>query len=183
MKSEYALDAEMEHVLAALMPANRLVMQVALRTGLRVSDVLALKREQIKKGRFTVVEMKTGKRRRVSLPPALVSDLLDNEKDRKSVWVFPGGRDPAKPCSRQAVWKDVKHAAKAFRLKQNVTPHSARKVYAVGLMRKYGDLERVRAALGHDRAETTMIYAMADALLTSRKRYDKVKVRKRKKGD
>lgn len=183
MRSEYALDVEMEHVLAALMPANRLVMQVALRTGLRVSDVLALRRDQIKKGRFTVVEKKTGKRRRVSLPAVLVSDLLDNEKGRKSEWVFPGGRNPAVPRTRQAVWADVKHAAKAFRLPQNVTPHSARKIYAVSLMRKYGDIDKVRSVLGHDRAETTMLYAMADTLLTSRKRYDKVKERKRKKGD
>ena len=150
MRSEYILNAEMEHVLAALMPANRLVMRVALHTGLRVSDVLALRRDQVKKVRFTVVEQKTGKRRRVSLPLAMVSDLLDNERERGSEWVFPGGRDPAKHRSRQAVWADVKHAARAFRLKQNITPHSARKIYAVELMRKYGDLERVRAEVeGH----------------------------------
>ena len=169
MKSEYAVEEEMSHVLAALLPTNRLVMETALTTGLRVSDVLSLKREQIRKGRFTVREKKTGKSRRVYIPNALGERLLRNEADRNSEYVFPGGRSAEKPRTRQAVWADVKHAAKAFRLPQNVTPHTARKVYAVRLMHKYGDLERVRKALGHDRVETTMLYAMADIILTSRR--------------
>lgn len=48
---------------------------------------------------------------------------------------------------------------------ENVGTHTARKVYAVDLMSKYGDIERVRKALNHDRAITTAIYAMSDLLL------------------
>lgn len=48
---------------------------------------------------------------------------------------------------------------------ENVGTHSARKIYAVDLMAKYGDIERVRKALNHDRAMTTAIYAMSDMLL------------------
>lgn len=44
------------------------------------------------------------------------------------------GRDPKKHQSRQSVWLDVKRAAKALLLPQNVAPHSARKVFAVDLM-------------------------------------------------
>lgn len=69
----------------------------------------------------------------------------------------------------QAVWQDVKRAAKAFRLPQNVGPHSMRKVYAVRLMQRYGDLEMVRRAMGHDKVETTMIYALADKLLDNQR--------------
>ena len=82
-------------------------------------------------------------------------------------WVFPG-RNPAKHRTRQAVWADVKRAARAFRLPQNVGPHSFRKVYAVELLRKYGDLERVRRALNHGSYTTTMVYAMADRLLEAK---------------
>lgn len=32
---------------------------------------------------------------------------------------------------------------------QNVGPHSFRKIYAVDLMEKYGDIERVQRALNH----------------------------------
>ena len=40
-----------------------------------------------------------------------------------------------------------------------------RKVYAVDLMKRYGDIQRVRKALNHESVTTTMIYAMADRLL------------------
>lgn len=39
-----------------------------------------------------------------------------------------------------------------------------RKIYAVKLMKRYGDLNRVQRALGHDNETTTMLYAMADEI-------------------
>ena len=69
------------------------------------------------------------------------------------------GRNGTKPQTRQAVWKDVKRAAKAFRLPQNIAPHSARKVYAVQLLQEYGDIKRVKRALNHSSDAVTMIYA------------------------
>lgn len=162
MKTEYLLNREVDNVLAALTPANALVMRVALHTGLRVSDVLALKTEQLA-SRFWVTESKTQKRRQVGLPEPLLSDL---KNAAGAYWVFEG-RKGGKHRSRQAVWKDVKRAARALRLRQNVAPHSARKVFAVDLMQKYGDIERVRRALNHSSYAVTMIYALADQQLSS----------------
>lgn len=64
--------------------------------------------------------------------------------------------------SNFAVWKDVKRAAKAFRLSANIAPHSARKNYAAGLLEEYGDIDRVRRALNHSSESVTLIYAIAD---------------------
>ena len=150
-------------MLSALTDDNRLVMRTALATGLRGGDVLALKPDRLKP-HFWGTEQKTGKKRQVGLPEPLLSDLKKNAgKD----WVFPG-RNPRKHRTRQAVWKDVKRAAEAFRLPQNVGPHSARKVYAVELLKKYGDIDRVRRALNHSSESVTMIYAMADRQLEAK---------------
>lgn len=165
MRTEYLLEREVDLVLAALTDTNRLVMRTALQTGLRVGDVLALTPDRLKP-HFWVTEQKTGKRRQVGLPEPLLSDL---KKHAGKQWVFPG-RNPAKHHTRQAVWKDVKRAAQAFRLKQNVGPHSARKVYAVDLMKRYGDIERVRRALNHSSESVTLIYAMADQQLLAKYR-------------
>ena len=163
MRTEYLLNREVELVLSALTPENRLVMRAALATGLRISDVLNLKTAQLKP-HFWVTEMKTGKRRQVGLPEPLLSDIKNQAGEE---WAFPG-RNGKKPRTRQAVWKDVKRAAKSFRLPQNVGPHSARKVYAVDLLEKYGDIERVRKALNHSRESVTLIYAMADKQLEAK---------------
>lgn len=157
MKTEYLLRREVELVLAALTPENRLVMRTALHTGLRIGDVLSLRPEQLKP-HFWLTEQKTGKRRQVGLPEPLLSDL---KKTAGEKWVFPG-RNPQKHRTRQAVWKDVKRAARAFRLHANAAPHSARKVFASELLEKYGDIERVRRALNHKYESVTLIYAMAD---------------------
>ena len=157
MKTDYMLQREVDLVLSALTPANRLVMRVALHTGLRVGDVLALKSAQLRP-HFWVTESKTGKRRQVGLPEPLLSDLKNTAG---KVWVFEG-RSPEKHRTRQAVWKDVKRAAKAFRLPANIAPHSARKVYAAELMERYGDIDKVRRALNHRSESITLIYAMAD---------------------
>ena len=163
MKTEYLLQREVDLVLGLLTPQNRLVLRVLLHTGLRISDVLSLRTEQLKPN-FWVTEHKTGKRTQVGLPEPLLHDLLENAGN---FWVFDGAR-PGRHRTRQAVWKDVKRAAAACRLTQNVAPHSCRKVYAVELLKKYGDIERVRRALNHGGLAVTMIYAMADQRLTAR---------------
>ena len=157
MKTDYMLQREIDLVLAALTPQNRLVMRVALHTGLRLGDVLALRTSQLQP-HFWVTEAKTKKRRQVGLPEPLLSDLRATAGE---VWAFEG-RSPEKHRTRQAVWKDVKRAAKAFRLPANIAPHSARKNYAAELLERYGDLDKVRRALNHSNDAVTMIYAMAD---------------------
>lgn len=152
MTTEYLLRREMEYVLAALTPSNRLVCRVCLQTGLRVGDVVSLKTQDLK-GQFWIEEAKTKKRRRVNLP----RELLDQVRAQAGeVWAFPG-RKPWQHRTRQAVWADVKRAAKAFRIRQNIAPHSFRKVYAVELLRRCGDVKRVQRALNHSDCATTMI--------------------------
>lgn len=163
MRTEYLLQHEVDGVLALLTPANRLVMRTALVTGLRISDVLALTPDKLRPHCW-VKEQKTGKSRQIGLPEPLLSDL---RKTSGKIWVFPG-RDPKKHRSRQSVWLDVKRAAKALRLPQNVAPHSARKVFAVDLMAKYGDIARVKRALNHSSESVTLIYAMADMQLRAK---------------
>lgn len=158
MRADYILDKQVDLVLAALMPANRLVVRVAVHTGLRIGDVLNLKTEQLAP-QLWVTESKTGKRKQIGLPEPLLSDLRMYAGEE---WVFPSKTDPHKHRTRQAVWADVKRAAKLFRMPQNVTPHSFRKYYAVELLHRCGDLERVRRALNHESDIVTMVYAMAD---------------------
>ena len=160
MRTGVVLERKLELVLALLMPENALVARVMLATGLRVGDVLELTPGQIKPV-LSVVERKTGKKRRVRIPPTLCEDVL---RRSGSLWAFPSPKDPTKHRTRQAVWADIKRAQKACRLTVNLGTHSMRKIYAVRLMHKYGDLGKVQKALLHDRPEVTVLYALADKL-------------------
>ena len=158
MTTEYLMDREMEHVMAALTPGNRLVCRVAVHTGLRVGDVLAIRSEQLGR-QFWITEAKTKKRRRVNLPQSLVDDI---KAQAGPEWAFPSPTRRGKHRTRQTVWADVKRASRAFRLPQNVGVHSLRKRYAVEqLERSRGNYARVQRLLNHADMATTMIYAMS----------------------
>lgn len=168
MRSEYVLEQKLLQALDLLTDGNRLVMRVCLATGLRLGDVLGLRTQQLAP-QFYITEAKTGKRRRVNLPGQLLAVLREQAGEE---WVFPGAK-PGKHRTRQAVWKDLKRAAKALRIDRNLTPHSARKAYAVRLMEKYGEIDRVRRALNHDNEAVTVIYALADRLPERNRRRSK----------
>ena len=166
MRTSYLIERQLLLVLGLLTPENRLVCRLMLATGLRVTDALSIPAYRFRQ-RMTIYERKTGKPRRVYVPSALYQDLLMH---RGGYWLFPSPRDPKKHRTRQAVWADLKRAAKACRMSEVVAPHSMRKVYAVDLMRKYGDIAKVQQALAHDRIEVTMLYALADSLVIAPER-------------
>ncbi|MGX8702543.1 tyrosine-type recombinase/integrase [Caproiciproducens sp.] len=161
---------EFEHVLAALMPANRLACEVSACTGLRIGDVLNLRSARLCE-RFTVRELKTGKTRRVTLPHELLDRLIAQSG---KIFVFEGRENYRKPRTRQAVYKDLTRAAKLFRIRgTHISPHSARKIYAVGEYRRTGSLQRVKELLNHSDEAVTMLYAMADELTQRREKRKK----------
>lgn len=162
-RATYVKADTMRVILALLMPYNRLAMQIALSTGLRIDDVLSLPRDALLRQRVTIREKKTGKSRRITIPAAVREELLKLSAPGGQ-WAFPG-RNPDRHRTRQAVWADVNRAAQALRLRGTVSPHSARKVFAVDELRRFdGDLERVQAVLGHKFAGTTAIYAFSDQI-------------------
>lgn len=166
MRAGWLRTPELEHVLAALMPGNRLVLEVCLSTGLRVSDALGLKTAALEKaakgnGRLTVRELKTGKNRRVRIPMELLYRCMDCAG---RVYVFEGRFDRLRHRTRQAVWKDLHRAARLFRLDVHVSPHSTRKAWAVDEYHRTGSLRRVQAEMNHSDPAITALYAMADSL-------------------
>lgn len=151
---------EFEHLLAALTPENRLVVEVSACTGLRVSDVLNMRTNRLSE-RMTVRELKTGKTRRIRLPKPLLDRLFSVAG---KIYVFEGRCDYRRHRTRQAVYKDLRRVAKLFRVKAHISPHSARKIYAVSEYRRTGSLAAVRKLLNHDSEAITILYAMADQL-------------------
>ena len=165
MRSDYIDKDIVGHVLYALTAQNRLVCKVALETGLRVGDIVALKTADLKKKSFILIEQKTKKKRTIRLREGLRNELL---RQAGTIFVFEHRTDPTKHRTRQAVYNDIKRAAKLFRIKENISPHSLRKLYAVDLYKKTGSLSQVMDALNHDNDAVTMIYALADMLTKKR---------------
>lgn len=164
MRTKALAVGSLELILRALTDPNRLVCLVALQTGLRVSDVLAIRTKQLYQSRFTIYEKKTGKKKQVRLPQLLKKQLLQQAGE---VYVFPHRLDPYKHRTRQAVWKDINRAARFFsrnKKMKGVGTHSMRKSYAVDLRRRGFTTKQIQRAMNHSDPTITAIYALADEL-------------------
>nr|CDL66361.1 unnamed protein product [uncultured bacterium]CRY93928.1 hypothetical protein [uncultured prokaryote] len=164
MRSDFTPRDEFRHLLAALSVPNRLALETSLATGLRISDVLNLKSADLKP-RFTVRELKTGKNLKVYIPNSLLVRL---KALSGKIYVFENRLSYLRPRTRQAVYKDLKRVCKIFRIKNlQLSPHSARKIFAVSEFRKHKNLDRVKQLLNHSSEAITILYAMADNLTSS----------------
>lgn len=161
-RSSWVCDDKIMLILALLTRPNQLAIECSLRYGLRIGDVLALKTADVRKGRFSFREEKTAKRRTLTLSTGFQKDLLSIAGE---LYVFEHRLDWRKHRTRQAVYADIKRASRALRIKENISPHSARKIYAVHQYRssRY-NLKKVQRLLLHADEAVTMIYALADKI-------------------
>ena len=137
-------------------PLAWMVVDLALATGLRVSELTAIKLEDIdlKRG-FIRVQRKKRKKKVVdslAISPELIKHLKEYIEDRTTGKVFVGERGNLTRYGLQQIWKSaVKHAG----LPKELSIHSARHSMAVHLLKKTGNLRQVQKQLGHASPATT----------------------------
>lgn len=158
MMTDYVSPDDFGRICAHMHHENALAVEVSLETGLRIGDVVALRRDQLDGQRLRFVASKTGKPGVKRISAQLAKQL---RQIAGSVYIFEHRTDPNKHRTRQAVWRDVKSAAAACSIHQNAAPHSARKTYAVEVFHA-GGLPAARKELQHDSYGTTLLYALSD---------------------
>jgi len=171
-------EEETNALLAAPDPAtwigrrDRTLLLVALQTGLRVSEIVALRRRDVALGAGAHVRC-LGKGRKFRCTPLRRDDavkvldawLRERPPDTDTP-VFPNSRGGR--LSDDAVERLVaKHAAAAQRrcpslAHKRVTPHVLRHSAAMALLRHGVPLSIIALWLGHESVETTQIYVHAD---------------------
>jgi integrase len=146
---------------------NRALMAILYDTGMRISEALALRREDVLDGRATRVrltETKNGKPRTVFLSDQTRRLLRDYTRERSDSVHAPlfvsHGRNKGTAITASHGWYLVKQAAKAEGLYKNTSPHSLRHRRAQDLLDEGMPLEWVAALLGHQHPDTTrVVYA------------------------
>lgn len=133
----------------------RLCWRVGVETGLRIGDILNLRREQLAEQCFIVQEVKTGKYRSVYLSESLRRALLDISGWD---WVFWSRVNVGEPMTRQAAYRAFKRAADRVGITWAIGCHSARKTAAQDAYSGGASLDDVSAMLNHASVTTTMAY-------------------------
>lgn len=135
---------------------------VALETGLRIGDIVALPSSALTGRTLKFTAAKTGKTGSATLSAGLCRRIKAGKNEK---WLFPSPyRGGEKHLTRQAAWARLKTAARRANLSpQGISPHSLRKVFAVELCARQG-IGAVQKALQHSRVDVTEMYALADYL-------------------
>ena len=144
---------------------DRVMFEVLYATGLRVSELVGLRLEQMSMTQGLVrVVGKGGKERLVPLGEEALSwidrfmkgarfDLLGDQLCNE---VFPTRRGSG--MTRQAFWYRIKKHAASAGITKHLSPHTLRHAFATHLLNHGADLRVVQMLLGHSDLSTTQIY-------------------------
>jgi len=136
-------------------------------TGLRVSELVSIKRSQINSDskQFSVV-WKWSKIRAIFMTKnareALVEYLKARSDDSDYLFVSLSGNSMWKPLSRNSIEDIVRKYKDLAWIKKKVTPHTLRHSFATTLLKKWADIRAVQTLLGHSSITTTQIYTHVD---------------------
>ncbi|NQY25915.1 MAG: site-specific tyrosine recombinase XerD [Piscirickettsiaceae bacterium] len=144
---------------------DRTMLEVLYATGLRVSELISLKIEQVNMRQGLVRCVGKGNKERlvplgeialdwlqdylVEARPAILNGQVSDD-------LFPTNR--GKAMTRQAFWYLIKRYAKQAIIEKDLSPHTLRHAFATHLLNHGADLRVVQLLLGHANLSTTQIY-------------------------
>lgn len=143
---------------------DKAMLELLYATGLRVTELVGLRMEQINLRQSVVfVKGKGNKERLVPLGEEAMYWLEQFLKRGRAQmikhatdFVFPSKRGVG--MTRQTFWHRIKHYAILASIKSDLSPHTLRHAFATHLLNHGADLRVVQMMLGHSDLSTTQIY-------------------------
>jgi integrase/recombinase XerD len=141
------------------------MVQTLYATGLRVSELVKLRRSDVHLDRGYLVTLGKGRKQRlVPLGERAIAAVaryldearpgFDGERQHPGLFLTHLGR----PMTRQGFWLLLGRYVRAAGLTKHVSPHTLRHSFATHLLERGADLRAVQAMLGHADVGTTQIY-------------------------
>jgi integrase/recombinase XerC len=156
-ESVYMKHSQVLELLAKIAdPRDRLVVRTIYATGVRVSELSAIRVEDIDFGAQTIrIKGKGGKIRTVFIDGDTLGEIHGFIGDRGEGPLFPG--QMGKPISPRTIQFIFRQYAP-----EGITPHKLRHSYASELYTRSRNLKVVQENLGHSSIKTTEIYLHTD---------------------
>lgn len=142
---------------------DKTMLQVLYATGIKVSELITLKIEDIDLTEKVVSCGKVDRVRKIKISNETKNDIeyyLENvrskigSKEETTLFLNTSG----KPMTRQRFWKILKHYGECAGIEATITPHSFRHSLAVHMVSNGADISKVQEILGHSDVSTTQIF-------------------------
>jgi integrase/recombinase XerD len=144
---------------------DKAMLELLYATGLRVSELVGLRLQDVNLERgFLVVVGKGSKERAVPLGDVAAVALREYLDAARPLLLKGAGTDALfvssrrRQITRQMFWARIKHYVRKAGITQRVSPHTLRHSFATHLLDNGADLRAVQAMLGHSDISTTQIY-------------------------
>ncbi len=144
---------------------NSAMMEIMYGAGLRVSELISLKLQDINLDANCVRVMGKGSKERLipigSPARSITQEWINQGRPallHKTSTPYLFVARAGKPMTRQAFWKIIKKYALLAGISKNITPHTLRHSFATHLLEGGADLRSVQTMLGHSDISTTQIY-------------------------
>lgn len=143
---------------------DRAMLELLYATGLRVTELISMKVEDVNLGMNYIICRDSDKERVIPFgdkaKQALERYLKDGRalllKNKESEYLFVNCSGSV--MSRQGFWKLVKQYAAKAGIEADITPHTLRHSFAAHLVQNGADLKAVQEMLGHSDIATTQVY-------------------------
>ena len=159
MRSEFVNSDSLKVLTSCMEYENGLALRICIETGLRIGDVLKLRKKDIQSNKIDFVASKTGKSGTKEISTRLSKEIERLSRNPED-FIFRG-RGKSGHRTRQAVYLDLKKACKRMGVEGQISPHSARKSYAVKVFHDKG-LNAVQKELQHRNVYDTFLYCLSD---------------------
>lgn len=168
--SEKELNALLESMDYTTAPGlrDRAMFELIYGAGLRVTEAISLRMEQIDRDREAIVVTgKRGKTRWIPLPEQTLNwinryvlEARPQLAKRTSPYLILSNR--GNQLNRSVAFMNLERYQKIAGIGADVTPHILRHSYAVHLLRGGADLRAVQELLGHESIGTTQVYTQLE---------------------
>jgi site-specific recombinase XerD len=143
--------------------ADRALMIMIYATGLRVSELVNVRIEDLKKGEPTIEVIGKGNRKRIvplcdDLRFALRRYYWFYLYPSKIGFLFPSRKDPLKPMKASQVYHIFVQAMKVAGIAKSGGPHLFRHSFATRMLELGVSIREIQLILGHSQIRTTEVY-------------------------
>tara|TARA_B100000508_G_scaffold75230_1_gene58593 strand:+ start:54409 stop:55284 length:876 start_codon:yes stop_codon:yes gene_type:complete len=139
---------------------DRLMIELFYQTGMRLSELIALKRSSIAHGAIKVLG-KRNKERMIPLPKELEIELIElceSEINRESGESYIFLTDKGKKLYPKFVYRKINYYLSVLTNLQKKSPHVLRHTFATHMLNNGAGLEALKEILGHANLSATQVY-------------------------